>query len=96
MGLQQIVAKYHSQANKIARRRTDKNGNLPARYMRAVEYYRDCAAKVAALIRPEDETPEDTQWQLESHAVGMATLSPKFSGKDKVANPKELIEKANK
>jgi len=93
MGLQQIVAKYHSQANKIARRRADKNGQLPARYLRAVEYYRDCAAKVAALIRPEDETTEEVQWQLENEQIALAS-GPKFSGKDKVANPKELIEKA--
>ncbi len=94
MGLQQIVNQYHTHANKIARRRVDKNGKLPIRYQRAVEYYRDCAAKVAALIRPEDETTE-TQWQLEREQVALAA-GPKFTGRDKVANPKQLIEKANK
>jgi len=96
MGLRQTANQYHSHASKIARRRADKNGTLPARYMRAVEYYRDCAVRVEALIRPEDETPEETAWQLESTRPGAIGFVPKFSGKDKVANPKELIEKANK
>src|SRR5208282_1359948 len=118
MGLQQIVAKYHSQANKIARRRADKNGQLPAlRYegklnkvvghtrkdgksvsvtlADVIQNYRTSADRVRALILPEDEVPAETQWQLESTSIA-ATLNPKFSGKDKVANPKELIEKANK
>ena len=93
MGLRQIANQYHAHASKIARRRADKDGKLPARYMRAVEYYRDCAAKVEALIQPEDETPVEAQWQLESHPIGVATLNPKVTAKDKVANPKELLEK---
>jgi len=95
MGLRQVANKYHSQASKIARRRADKDGKLPARYMRAVEYYRDCAARVEALILPEDETPAETTWQLESNRQSALASGKAVTAKDKVANPKELLEKVN-
>ncbi len=92
MGLRQIANQYHTHANKIARRRADKDGKLPVRHMRAVEYYRDCAAKIEALVHPEDEATEEMQWQLEQE---QAAIDPtrKVTAKDKVASPKELLEK---
>ncbi|GEM_PF-5731712 len=93
MGLQQIANQYHAHANKIARRRVDKNGQLPARYMRAVEYYRDCAAKVSALILPED-VPVEMTWQLEDEQAALAPAS-KVTTRDKAATPQELLKKAN-
>lgn len=95
MGLRQVANQYHSQASKIARRRADKDGKLPARYMRAVEYYRDCAAKVEALILPEDGASAETQWQLEGGQQESLASGKKVTAKDKVANPKELLEKVS-
>jgi hypothetical protein len=97
MGLRQIANQYHAHANKVARRRADKDGKLPARFQRAVTYYRDCAAKIEALILPEDEVKTEetqgTQWQLEAEE-GQSLLTSKVTAKDKVATPQELLKKA--
>src|SRR5208337_5014599 len=103
MGLQQIANQYDAKANHLALRyegklnkvvgHTRKDGKSVSVTLAAViQNYRTSADRVRALILPEDEVSE-TQWQLESTSIA-ATLNPKFSGKDKVANPKELIEKA--
>jgi len=106
MGLQQIANQYDTKANHLALRyegklnkvvgHTRKDGKrVSVTLADVIQNYRTNADRVRALILPEDEVPAETQWQLESQTVA-AALNPKFSGKDKVANPKELIEKANK
>ena len=106
MGLQQIANQYDAKANRLALRHegkvnkvvghTQKAGKrIPVTIADVIQNYRTNADRVRALILPEDEAPAETQWQLENDRVALAS-GPKFSGKDKVANPKELIEKANK
>jgi hypothetical protein len=106
MGLQQIANQYDAKANRLALRyegrvskvvgHTQKDGKrVSVTLADVIQNYRTNADRVRALILPEDEAPAETQWQLESSSIA-APLNPKFSGKDKVANPKELIEKANK
>jgi len=103
MGLQQIANQYDAKANHLALRyegklnkvvgHTRKDGkSVSVTLADVIQNYRTSADRVRALILPEDEVSE-TQWHLESDRVSVAT-GPKFSGKDKVANPKELIEKA--
>lgn len=58
--LRSIANQYHRAANKLAAR-ADRTGILTERQKLAIESYRDSAAKVEALIRPEDEQPEETQ-----------------------------------
>jgi len=83
-GLREVATKYHRQANAIAAR-GDIAGTLTTNQQRGIAYYRDQAAKVEALIRPEDSLEGDTR----------PTLAPtnKVTTADKVANPKELLEK---
>jgi hypothetical protein len=105
MGLQQIANQYDTKANHLAVRHegklnkvvghTWKDGKrVPMTLADVIQNYRTSADRVRALILPEDEVSE-TQWHLEGDRVAVA-IGTKFSGKDKVANPKELIEKANK
>jgi hypothetical protein len=105
MGLQQIANQYDTKANRLALRyegklnkvvgHTRKDGKpVSVTLADVIQNYRTSADRVRALILPEDEVAE-TQWHLESDRVSVA-IGAKFSGKDKVANPKELIEKANK
>jgi hypothetical protein len=106
MGLQQIANQYDTKANHLAIRHegklnkvvghTWKDGKrVPMTLADVIQNYRTSADRVRALILPEDEVQAETHWQLENERVALAA-TPKFSGKDKVANPKELIEKANK
>jgi hypothetical protein len=63
--LRSIATKYHQAANKIAAR-TDKRGEgLTANQAAAVQSYRDSAAKVEALIRPEDSEETGKIWNLQ-------------------------------
>jgi hypothetical protein len=106
MGLQQIANQYDAKANHLALRHegklnkvvghTRKDGkHVSVTLADVIQNYRTNADRVRALILPEDEVPAETQWQLENEQVALAS-GPKFSGKDKVANPKDLIEKVNK
>jgi hypothetical protein len=61
-----------------------------------IQNYRTNADRVRALILPEDEVTAETQWQLEGEEAMALASGKKVTAKDKVANPKELIEKANK
>jgi hypothetical protein len=91
-----VAAEYDKHANRLVNAdwTKGKDGKLKPTYQHAVEYYREMGDKVRALIRPEDTEETETQWQLE--AVRTAPVeAPKVSAKDKVANPKELIEKVN-
>lgn len=88
-----IANQYHSAANAIAAR-GDKQGGLTVNQQKGITYYRACADKVEALIRPEDSEAEAV-WSLESTAVASTGPTKKVTSADKAATPQELLEKAN-
>lgn len=59
MSLRTVANEYHSAANAIAARADRAEQPLTVNQQKAIGYYRDSAAKVEALIRPED-TPQET------------------------------------
>jgi len=91
--LRQTATQYHTQANAIAAR-GDIAGKLTPNQQAGITYYRDCAAKVEALIRPEDEQPEEAVWHLEGDTRPQVAHTAKVTSADKAATPQELIKKA--
>jgi hypothetical protein len=87
--LRSIANQYHHAANKIAAR-ADRVGELTENQRRAIDSFRDCAAKIEALIRPEDSLPKETVAVQEAHVA-----VPKKHKAHKAATPQELLEKAN-
>jgi hypothetical protein len=93
--LRSIANQYHEHANKIAAR-ADRTGTLTGNQKKAIDSYRDAAAKIEALIRPEDSLPKE-ETVLEVKAQETASVGPgkKVSTRDKASTPQELLEKAN-
>jgi hypothetical protein len=92
--LRSIANEYHSAANKIAARAERKERNLTQNESKAITFYRISAAKVEALILPEDSEPEEAVWHLEGQERHFVASHKKVSSADKAATPQELIEKA--
>ena len=92
--LRSIANQYHQAANKLAAR-ADRVGELTNNQRRAIESFRDCAAKVEALIRPEDSLAKETVIEVKADTTSTAGPSGKVSTRDKAATPQELLEKAN-
>jgi hypothetical protein len=86
--LRSIANEYHHAANRIAAR-ADRAGQLSENQRRAIDSFRDSAAKIEALIRPEDSLPK----QVEVQEAGTVTATKKFKA-HKAATPQELLEKA--
>jgi len=86
--LREIANQYHHAANRIAAR-ADRAGQLTENQRRAIDSFRDSAAKVEALIRPEDSLPK-----LETQAAESAVAPTKKFKAHKAATPQELLEKA--
>jgi hypothetical protein len=87
--LRSIANEYHHAANRIAAR-ADRVGELTGNQKKAIESFRDCAAKVEALIRPEDLVPKQGVEQ-----APQAVPAAKKLKAHKAATPQELLEKAN-
>jgi hypothetical protein len=87
--LREIANEYHHAANRIAAR-ADRAGQLTENQRRAIDSFRDSAAKVEALIRPEDSAPKQVEVQDTEAPV---TPTKKFKA-HKAATPQELLEKA--
>lgn len=93
-----IANQYHHAANRIAAR-ADRTGALTENQRKAIESFRDSAAKIEALIRTELTGGEIT---LDTLAEGyLASITPelvpvvkKVTTRDKAATPQELLEKA--
>lgn len=94
MSLRSVANEYHSAANAIAARADRAEQPLTVNQQKGIAYYRASAAKVEALIRPEDSEAE-TVWSLESAAVTSTGPTKKVTSADKAATPQELLEKAN-
>ena len=92
--LRSIANQYHQAANKIAAR-ADLVGELTNNQRKAIESFRDTAAKVEALVRPEDSQPKETALEIKADVTPAAGSSSKVSTRDKAATPQELLEKAN-
>ena len=90
--IREIANQYHHAANRIAAR-ADRVGELTDNQRIAIEQYRECAAKIEALIRPEDSLPKDTG-QVHSTSL-IENLAPKKVKAIKAATPQELLEQAN-
>jgi hypothetical protein len=90
--LRSIANQYHSAANKIAAR-ADRTGTLTDNQRKAIESFRDCAAKIEGLIRPEDSMPHEP---FEVHTTSLIENlgQPKKFKAHKAATPQELLEKA--
>jgi hypothetical protein len=92
--LRSIANQYHEAANKLAAR-ADRVGQLTNNQRKAIESFRDAAAKVEALIRPEDSLTKETVLEVKADTTRAAGQSSKVSTRDKAATPQELLEKAN-
>lgn len=95
--LRSIANQYHHAANKIAAR-ADRVGELTENQRKAIESFRNAAAKIEALIRPEDSLPKDAALGRQAHTTSLIeNLAPqvkKVKTRDKAATPQELLEKA--
>ena len=90
--LREIANLYHQQANRIAAR-ADRKGQLTDKQRIAIDGYRAEAAKIEAMIRPEDSLPKV---EAEVHTTSLIeNLTPKKFKAHKAATPQELLEKAN-
>jgi hypothetical protein len=94
MNLRSVANRYHASANALAAR-GDKQGKLTPSQQKGVAYYRDCAGKVEALIRPEDGSEAGNLWMLEGgEPVHLGKVTDfKVTSADKAATPQELLEK---
>jgi len=104
--LRQVADQYDKNANRLALRNegklnkvvgsTRKDGkHVSVTLADVIQNLRANADRVRALILPEDEVTEETQgtqWQLEAEQA-QSLLKHKVTAKDKVANPKQLLEK---
>jgi len=91
--LRYIANQYHHAANKIAAR-ADRVGELTDNQRKAIDSFRDCAAKVEALIRPEDSLPKEVTVEKTTSLIENLTPAKKLKA-HKAATPQELLEKAN-
>ena len=91
--LRSIANQYHEAANKIAAR-ADRVGELTNNQRKAIESFRNAAAKVEALIRSEDSEPTNAPLEVLAEAVAPVGPGRKVSTRDKAATPQELLEKA--
>ena len=87
-----IANQYHAAANKLAAR-ADQTGTLTNNQRLAIESFRDAAAKIEALISPEDEQPKEMIYVETPDKQALASPT-KVSTRDKAATPQELLEKA--
>ncbi len=93
--LRSIANEYHTAANKIAARADRAEKPLTENQHRAIDFYRDSATKIEALILPEDSEMEESIWHLEGQErVAQAMSHKKVTSADKAATPQELIAKA--
>ena len=104
--LRAVATAYDNHANRLARRHegklkrvvghTRKEGKRVAITIAdVIDNYRTNADRVRALIPP-DEAPAETQWSLEASETPALGPGSTVTAKDKVANPKELLEKFTK
>jgi hypothetical protein len=91
--LRSIANQYHEAANRIAAR-ADRVGELTNNQRLAIESFRDCAAKVEALIRPEDSERREEALEVQAETSAPTGPSKKVTARDKAATPQELLEKA--
>lgn len=91
--LRSIANQYHEAANKIAAR-ADRVGELTNNQRKAIESFRTCAARVEALIRPEDSLPKEAALEIQAQETAPVGPGKKVSTRDKAATPQELLEKA--
>jgi hypothetical protein len=93
--LRSIANEYHTAANKIAARADRAEEPLTENQHRVIDFYRESAAKIEALIRPEDSEEDEAIWHLEGQERQPVAMShKKVTSADKAATPQELIEKA--
>jgi hypothetical protein len=93
--LRSIANEYHTAANKIAARADRAEKPLSENQHRAIDFYRESAAKIEALIRPEDSETDEAVWHLEGQERHTQAMShKKVTSADKAATPQELIKKA--
>jgi hypothetical protein len=90
--LRSIANQYHHAANRIAAR-ADRTGTLTNNQRLAIESFRDCAAKIEALIRPEDSLPQP-EFEVATTSLIENVGQPKKFKAHKAATPQELLEKA--
>jgi hypothetical protein len=88
--LRSIANQYHEHANKLAAR-ADRVGELTNNQRIAIESYRAAAAKIEALIRPEDSLPQEEET---ISIEGKTEVQVKKSKAHKAATPQELLAKA--
>jgi hypothetical protein len=91
--LRSIANQYHHAANRIAAR-ADRVGELTENQRKGIESFRDAAAKIEALIRPEDSAGKITPELLAEGFAATITPAPKKFKAHKAATPQELLEKA--
>ena len=89
--LRYIANQYHFAANKIAAR-ADITGTLTNNQRIAIESFRDAAAKIEALIRPEDSIAKESTIEVTADAA--APAGPTKFKAHKAATPQELLEMA--
>jgi len=93
--LRSIANEYHTAANKIAARADRAEKPLTENQHRAVDFYRESATKIEALILPEDSETDEAVWHLEGQDRQPVSMShKKVTSADKAATPQELIKKA--
>ena len=90
--LRSIANQYHHAANRIAAR-ADRVGELTDNQRKGIESFRDAAAKIEALIRPEDSLSKVAEAHTSSLIENLAPQK-KVKARDKAATPQELLEKA--
>lgn len=92
--LRSIANEYHTAANKIAARADRAEKPLTENQHRAVDFYRESATKIEALILPEDSETDEAIWHLEGQERQPLPSHKKVTSADKAATPQELIKKA--
>jgi hypothetical protein len=94
--LRQIASEYDRHASRIATAEWSKRdgGALLPQYEAAVKYYREAGDAVRALIRPEDEESNESEWNLAAEEKA-AAFKARVTAADKAATPQELLKKAN-
>ena len=83
MSLRSVANKYHAAANAIAARAERAEKPLTSNQQKGIAFFRDSAAKVEALILPEDSETAEATWSLEVEQTPLA-IGGKITAKDKV------------
>lgn len=89
--LRSIANEFHRAANRIAAR-ADRTGTLTGKQKAAIDLYREAAAKVEALIRPEDALRKSDPTVWSEPAKPQQAKKSKMG--QKLATPQEILEKA--